>query len=624
MDYIYSASAAAAATDSPSIPARNRYNSASTHHHSNSRRWSNKQGSSGVGSNRLSVPPAASPEVISNLISSLSGISKGTDEYFEGKQDSAPTSPGNSLPLPRSLPSSRVPSTGSFGVDYGAYNKPAAHRSSSPDPISIDEIAASPPVVRTSKPTSGYSPLVPPRSPNRSTSRENSSSGLRSFIRTASSTSRPSTNGSGRNDDTHSIGNLSVERVASPHDRELSPRRSNDSWNKKTGRSHKGLMYMSSKERLRDKEERKRAADAGSPDVLRSRSFGNLKGASGSAVPSTTTNRSNSLNTGKPDPFLAETVISEEPTNAEGAFIGTAISPAADRTLEKIQTIPIRDSSLRKPNQRKSSLRDSSRGRSVAPTDTGMSIPDISRKRGSGKKVPARLNLDDSTPGKSFLLGPGEVVPLPTPSPNRQSLLETIRDDYLAFDSHAARVEDATGEEGAPFPNVSQSRRRSGQSPEKATRRRSGAQSPSVGTDSKQKQSTASRLKRLSRPSSPVVDTKMSTELFRDNDVGVPLERLDSVDSIDDAVESYLYSPRLTQKIRHPQTGRAICFSEVGDPEGSAVFCCVGMGLTRYITAFYDELALTLKLRLITPDRPGVGESDPYPDGSTTPLSWPG
>ena len=67
-----------------------------------------------------------------------------------------------------------------------------------------------------------------------------------------------------------------------------------------------------------------------------------------------------------------------------------------------------------------------------------------------------------------------------------------------------------------------------------------------------------------------------------------------------------------------------ISFSEVGDSEGYAVICCVGMGLTRYITAFYDELALTLKLRLITPDRPGIGDSEPYPDGSVTPLSWPG
>ncbi|KAI0996334.1 hypothetical protein K3495_g11846 [Podosphaera aphanis] len=96
-----------------------------------------------------------------------------------------------------------------------------------------------------------------------------------------------------------------------------------------------------------------------------------------------------------------------------------------------------------------------------------------------------------------------------------------------------------------------------------------------------------------------------------------------SVDTIQDAVQAYLRSPRLSQKIKHPQTGRLISFSEVGDSEGFAVFCCVGMGLTRYITAFYDELASTLKLRLITPDRPGVGESEPYSDGTSTPLSWP-
>lgn len=94
-----------------------------------------------------------------------------------------------------------------------------------------------------------------------------------------------------------------------------------------------------------------------------------------------------------------------------------------------------------------------------------------------------------------------------------------------------------------------------------------------------------------------------------------------SGDSIDDEVDAFLYSPRLTQKVREPNTGRTICFSEVGDPDGFAVFVCVGMGLTRYVTAFYDELATSLKLRLITPDRPGVGESQADPHG--TPLSWP-
>ncbi|KAK5130218.1 hypothetical protein LTR08_002303 [Meristemomyces frigidus] len=95
-------------------------------------------------------------------------------------------------------------------------------------------------------------------------------------------------------------------------------------------------------------------------------------------------------------------------------------------------------------------------------------------------------------------------------------------------------------------------------------------------------------------------------------------------DSVEDAVMEHLYAPRLTQKVRHPLTGRLISFSEVGDPEGAAVFICVGMGLTRYVTAFYDELATTLRLRLITVDRPGVGGSEPFPPTDRSgPLSWP-
>ncbi|KEF56074.1 uncharacterized protein A1O9_07655 [Exophiala aquamarina CBS 119918] len=92
--------------------------------------------------------------------------------------------------------------------------------------------------------------------------------------------------------------------------------------------------------------------------------------------------------------------------------------------------------------------------------------------------------------------------------------------------------------------------------------------------------------------------------------------------TISDEVDAFLGAPRLTQRIRHPRTGRTIAFSEVGDPNGFVVLCCVGMGLTRYLTAFYDELARTLRLRLITPDRPGVGESSSVPEASCTPLNW--
>ena len=114
--------------------------------------------------------------------------------------------------------------------------------------------------------------------------------------------------------------------------------------------------------------------------------------------------------------------------------------------------------------------------------------------------------------------------------------------------------------------------------------------------------------RRFSTPVPPIV--RMSTY------------QSDGGDSIDNAVERYLLAPRLSQKVK-TQTGRVVSFSEVGDPNGSVVFCCVGMGLTRYLTAFYDELAASLSLRLITPDRPGVGGSEPHADGNDTPLGWP-
>ncbi|EXJ85061.1 hypothetical protein A1O3_05736 [Capronia epimyces CBS 606.96] len=97
---------------------------------------------------------------------------------------------------------------------------------------------------------------------------------------------------------------------------------------------------------------------------------------------------------------------------------------------------------------------------------------------------------------------------------------------------------------------------------------------------------------------------------------------LAEIQSISDEVDTFLSAPRLTQKIRHPRTGRTVAFSEVGDPQGFVVLCCVGMGLTRYLTAFYDELARTLRLRLITPDRPGVGGSSSAPEAACTPLNW--
>lgn len=138
------------------------------------------------------------------------------------------------------------------------------------------------------------------------------------------------------------------------------------------------------------------------------------------------------------------------------------------------------------------------------------------------------------------------------------------------------------------------------------------------------KRSNSRLLKRFSRSMSPahaeesrtgsnnLLETKRTTSY-----------QTGQTDLMNGAVEEYLHSSRLSQTISDPQTGRVISFSEVGDPEGSVIFCCVGMGLTRFITAFYDELASTLKLRLVTPDRPGIGGSESHMDGLDTPLGWP-
>lgn len=131
-------------------------------------------------------------------------------------------------------------------------------------------------------------------------------------------------------------------------------------------------------------------------------------------------------------------------------------------------------------------------------------------------------------------------------------------------------------------------------------------------------------LKRFSRSMSPalVEERRTGSNNLQQTKRTISYQ-IDEARHTHTTVDEYLLSSRLSQKISDPQTGRVISFSEVGDPEGSVIFCCVGMGLTRFITAFYDELASTLKLRLVTPDRPGIGGSETHTDGLDTPLGWP-
>lgn len=522
---------------------------------------------------RAGIPPA-SPEVISSLITSLSVISKPASKHFEGQSSSLPTSPGE----------------GSFGVEYGSRKLDRLQE----EEIDLDELAASPPTIRTAKPPSGFSPLTAPKSPRRE-----SSGGLKSLLRNSS---RPSSKGSlSSHDDTRSIGNLSIERGIPPTP-ELRKQRSHDSWGRKTSRGSKGLMYMSSKERLRVSESEKKRASSGSAG-----------------------GKSNSLNglTPRPETILAETPIREEPSDSPTKESMADLSPSFDPSNFH-RPIPARDSSLRKTgtNGKRSSHRSSRSRREgeSTPTDTIPEDMEHSRSRDVSRPRRRHLSRTQSEIVETKIRRDGSLPP-DMPHSARASVPASRKNqesDYTHHRSGSYSTEANGIDDGAPFPAVSQSRRRSAQGND---RRKSGHATPDTNDIIRPKRSS-SRLKRLSAGTkSPELADRRKEPTTPEPMVGY--ERPASADSIDDAVESYLCSPRLSQKIRHPQTGRTISFSEVGDAEGSAVFCCVGMGLTRYITAFYDELALTLKLRLITPDRPGVGDSESYADGTATPLSWP-
>lgn len=372
---------------------------------------------------------------------------------------------------------------------------------------------------------------------------------------------------------------------------------------------------MSSKERLREREqEKKRTTGTG----------GNAKGLGLDRLP---------IPQFDSESFMAENAIGEEPEdahhNSKPASPDEGGSPALspDGGIGSGRFIPARDSSLRKssttPKKRTSHRSSRQSGKQKATEDDTITIQELDEQHQDRKRERNRRD-PKATEASSKMLEPLDNLEVPRPPRAGKHSSEGSKDRLSV-------VEDV--EEGAPFPAVAQRTPRP--SPDRGNRSSSQRRKPGKEDEPQEPAAvkrSGSRLKRLSQPLSPRMDKNLRNgDQFSRIASPEPVkpqihvdDRPNSADSIDDAVDAYLCSPRLSQKIRHPQTGRTISFSEVGDSEGFAVFCCVGMGLTRYITAFYDELALTLKLRLITPDRPGVGDSEPYNDGTATPLSWPG
>lgn len=67
--------------------------------------------------------------------------------------------------------------------------------------------------------------------------------------------------------------------------------------------------------------------------------------------------------------------------------------------------------------------------------------------------------------------------------------------------------------------------------------------------------------------------------------------------------------------------GRRLAFAEYGDPQGQPVFFFHGFPGSRYDGAYTGQAAAGMGIRLIAPDRPGMGYSDFKPERKL--LDWP-
>ena len=69
------------------------------------------------------------------------------------------------------------------------------------------------------------------------------------------------------------------------------------------------------------------------------------------------------------------------------------------------------------------------------------------------------------------------------------------------------------------------------------------------------------------------------------------------------------------------ETGTQLAFDEYGDPGGAPVFFCHGWPSSRTMAELTDKAASELGLRIISPDRPGIRDSNFHPN--RTLLDWP-
>lgn len=466
---------------------------------------------------------------------------------------------------------------------------------------------------------------------------------------------RSSPNGENGWEDTPSIGHLSIER---PPRLSVISTVSSESAGRKSIRSFRSLNFRDSKEGIYG--ETKSFGEVGIV-VLTPNEDGSEK------LEANTDDISMKLPPSPvvDEPIFAKDLLASAHENAgqistpygqkmHGGSLGLSVRNSG--TIDPPRTVPVRDSSLRRSYMDRPSYRNhksypcnsSGNQESIqvqAEPSQDSRIPSVPQKlEATEDEVSRRIKeLKDQKRVRDFsgtvnkidsigTLEASEHCHTPSPHSDPLVLLNGANRDLrgLQISDPEANMKKEATEPSAPSPAVFQRIDRNGSSQVSSIASNSTPSrnfsagklnhEPQRENAPPPKRSNSRILKRLSRPPSPLNSERHK----RTSSNAVSNERPTSTNSVDKAVDDYISSSRLSQKVFHPQTGRTISFSEVGDPNGSAVLCCVGMGLTRYITALYDELALTLKLRLITPDRPGVGGSDSHLDGSETPLGWPG
>ena len=613
--------------------------------------------------NRLSLPPptaipsrgssnrvkvkAASPEVITSLISTLSAISSPIESQFDSLSvvnptRTVPSSPTFDRKSPRHDRDGTNIDSGGFGMDYGAYSqsgKPQGDGRLHPDDAAIPPVVRTVPRARGDRPTSGLSIFTSPKRTSLSLSHRAGSK-------------EPSISELEHPDSARSIGRPSIEPAAQSPSASIT---SFASSHKAEKRGQRSLDFKSSKGKMREIDREWKKLNA-KPTDSRTAAVHDL------AVVSANSRSPSKKNTGKDQALKS----SRSPKRGASLPISISKTPSANATEEgfeggnNVRVVPMRDSSLRHSLVSTTTHRNRRSVHSDIVQVDGEPYQDVDGDVPSQPVEKAVDDLEDDDVSKRIreLKAQKEIRDRERDTENTEPPADSSRilpsgRASLPATLHVNKTQDE--------PSTSNKTQKKHIGKDGVVRRSSGTRSKrllsangyqrSVSADGRSPthasgssakahvfQSQYEAQKRSIGPSA--LDLQPQTETL---DVPSMLSKRTSsnpsahavkaatydgrpptADSIDDEVQAYLTSSRLSQKINYPGSGRVISFSEVGDPSGYVVFCCVGMGLTRYLTAFYDDLALTLKLRLITIDRPGVGESEPYADGSDTPLGWPG